>query len=462
MSILSWIRNRFPRRKAGDTSNSHSDTRREFVYLDEVSVYSILASRKDGIATQFTETQTYSLNSELSSSAGVGFSATRAKLDSKIQAGQVQGSQVLRKAIIQSSFKELYDIERPDLALRARVEGDVPKVRDADDLLRILGDNSGDGWLVDASTIHRGDLLEVHVELAAEPIFQMATLITAFSELTENKEVLFGRSITSQVSEMQAMAHLLDSMLVGLVPIRGRLLDYDCLTIEGREVLIHRSLLNEIEGGAQLQTQPAVVVGVAQGDLFWKDIRRVLFSRAPYTLFCRLATSGLTDTWNPIKFADVLTDIAPSFGEMVRKFNEEARLAMKAAPDVLQEGHGENSRGESEVIRCYTALLAGHHGAYLEPGVVDDLVLSMPRREGWLDSVDGRRPVFAHVTNRVDTELGVETPNDVAYELRNTAVNSVISIGTPATQMSRSGDGRTPLAAREEKFLDAEIVAIYW
>ena len=187
-----------------------------------------------------------------------------------------------------------------------------------------------------------------------------------------------------------------------------------------------------------------------------------MFSRAPYTLFCRLATNGLTDTWNLVKFADVLTDIAPSFREMVQKFSEEARLAMKRTPDVLQEVQGEDSRGESEVIRCYTALLAGHHGAYLEPGVVDDFVLSTPRKEGWLDSVDGRRPVFAHVTNRVNTELGVETPNDVAYELRNTALNSVVSIGTPATQVSRSGDGRTPLAAREEKLLDAEIVAIYW
>ena len=457
MSILSWIQNRLPRRKTGDTSNSPSDTRREFVYLDEVSVYSILASRKDGIATQFTETQTYSLNNEVSSSAGVGFSTTRAKLDSKIQAGEVQGSQVLRKAIIQTSFKELYDIERPDLALTARVEGEVPKVRDADDLLGILESNSGGGWLVDPSAIHRGELLEVHVELVAEPVFQMATLITTFGELIANKEMLFDRSITSQVSEMQAMAHLLDSMLVGLVPIQGRLQDYDCVTIEGKEVLVHRSLLNEMEDGTQLQTHPAFVVGVAQRDLFWKDIRRVLFSRAPYTVFCRLATSGLKDTWNPVKFADVLTDIAPSFGEMVQNFSEEARLAMEVTPNVLQEGHGQSSSGESEVIRCYTALLAGHHGAYLEPAIVDDLVLSSPRKEGWLDSVDGRRPVFAHVTGRVDTELGVETPNDVAYELRSTAVNSVISIGTPATR-----NGRTPLVARQEKFLDAEIIALYW
>ena len=153
-----------------------------------MSVYSILASQKDGIATQFTETQTYSLNNQISSSAGFGFSATRAELDSKLQAGEVQGSQVLRKAIIQTSFKELYDIERPHLALTSRVGSDVPKVREANDILKKVEGTAGGGWIVDPSTIHRGELLEVHVELVAEPIFQLATLISTFGELTENKE----------------------------------------------------------------------------------------------------------------------------------------------------------------------------------------------------------------------------------------------------------------------------------
>ena len=93
------------------------------------------------------------------------------------------------------------------------------------------------------------------------------------------------------LSEMQAMAHLLDSMLVGLVPIRGRLQHYDCVTIEGKEVLVHRSLLNEIEDGTQLQTHPAFVVGVAQRDLFWKDIRRVCSQElhTQYSVAWRLA-----------------------------------------------------------------------------------------------------------------------------------------------------------------------------
>ena len=462
MNITSWIRNLLPRRKAADTSSSPSETRREFVYLDEVSVYSILASQKDGIATQFTETQTYSLNNQISSSAGLGFSTTRAKFDSRMQAAEVQGSQVLRKAIIQTSFKELYEIERPHLAVTARIGRDQPKVREADDLLRVMEGTSGDGWLVDPSTIHRGELMEVRVELVAEPIFQLATLIASFGELTENQEALFGRSITAQVSEMQAMAHLLDGMLVGLVPIRGRLLDYDCVNIGGKELLVRRSLLNELDDGAQLQRCPAFVVGVAQRSLFWKDIRRILFSRAPHTLFCRLGTSGLTDTWNPVKFTDLLTDIAPSFGEMVQEFSDEARLAMKTVPDVLHENQRQDAGRESRVITRYAELLAEHHGATLKPDVLDDLSLSTPQNEGWLDSVDGRRPVFLHVTSRIDAELGVETSREVAYELRNAAVNSVVTDGRPVTQVSKSGDGKALLVGRQERFLDAEIVAIYW
>ena len=111
--IRNWLRGAKPRR---DPENS-TGLLREFVYLDEVSVYSILASRKGGIAAEFTESQTASLNSDVGGSLSVGFDATKAKLDSKLQASHVQGSQVLRKAIIQTSFKELYDIEQASLAL---------------------------------------------------------------------------------------------------------------------------------------------------------------------------------------------------------------------------------------------------------------------------------------------------------------------------------------------------------
>ena len=71
--IWTWFRNRTRTRSAS------SETLREFVYLDEVSVYSLLASREHGIATQFTERQTAALNSEVGSSFNIGFAGLGSK-----------------------------------------------------------------------------------------------------------------------------------------------------------------------------------------------------------------------------------------------------------------------------------------------------------------------------------------------------------------------------------------------
>ena len=175
MSVVSrirdWLRCAKPRRV---TQNS-TGLLREFIYLDEVSVYSILASRKGGIAAEFTESQAASLNTDVGGSLSVGFNATKAKLGSKRQSSHVQSSQVLRKAIIQTSFKELYDIERTSLALSLPDADCVPTVRTVADLEKRLGLPDKDDWLVDPSTLRRGELLEVEVDLGADPIFRMAS-----------------------------------------------------------------------------------------------------------------------------------------------------------------------------------------------------------------------------------------------------------------------------------------------
>ena len=52
--VRDWLRR--PRRRP--VTPSSDGLLREFVYLDEVSVYSILASRKGAIPIEFTENQT--------------------------------------------------------------------------------------------------------------------------------------------------------------------------------------------------------------------------------------------------------------------------------------------------------------------------------------------------------------------------------------------------------------------
>ena len=60
------------------------------------------------------------------------------------------------------------------------------------------------------------------MELESDPIFRMATIITTFFELMEDNEELFGNAISAQLPEIRSVARLLESLLAGLVPIRGR------------------------------------------------------------------------------------------------------------------------------------------------------------------------------------------------------------------------------------------------
>ena len=462
MSISSRLRTWFRRLKPQKTPEKLPGLLREFVYLDEVSVYSILASRKGAIATEFTESQTASLNSDVGGSVSVGFGGTKAKVDSKMQAGQVQGSQVLRKAIIQTSFKELYDIERASLALSSPDAHPMPTVKTVADIEETLDSLAKDNWLMDPRAIRRGELLEVEVELEADPIFRMASVITTLRELMEDNEELFGQAITTQLPQMRSMAQVLEGLLVGLVPIRGRLVDYTSASIGGRDVLIHRSLLDQIDRATWPETHTAFVVGVAQRDLFWKDIRRVLFSKARYTVFCRLATEGLAEKWHPVKVADVLAGIVPQFDEMIREFSEEARQAMAAGYLPSSSPTVEHGHNDSQVLEKYIALLATHHCQALTPTVIDSLIRGISPAEDWLSSVDSRRPIFAEVTRRVDATLGVETSNEVTYELRVAALVKAGLECTLAPQASSgSGQDQSPVFG-PERFLDTEIVAIYW
>ena len=463
MNVWSRIRNwlQGAKRKRG-TENS-TGLLREFVYLDEVSVYSILASRKGGIATEFTESQKASLNSDVGNSLSVGFGATKAKLDSKLQASHVQGSQVLRKAIIQTSFKELYDIERASLALSPPDADSMPPVHAIADLEKRLDQPVKDAWLVDPSTIRRGKLLEMEVELEADPIFRMASIITTLRELMEDNEHLFGNAIAAQLPQMRSMAQILEGLLVGLVPIRGRLVDYKSAKIGGRDVLVHRLLLQQMPPGTRPKTYPAFVVGVAQRDLFWKDIRRVLFSQAQYTVFCRLAISGLADKWHPVKVADMLTGVVPQFDELIREFSERAGQAMTASANASPIPVGQNKDPGTEIIKKYTELLATHHHSTLNPNVIDDLIQSISPEHDWLNTVDGRRPVFAGITQHVDKTLGVETPSEVAHDLRVSAMLNTGLAGAQAPQASSdSGHDVATVSSSQARFLDAEIIAIYW
>lgn len=469
MSIASRLSNWFRRLRRRWQKEGSYLGRREFVYLDEVSVLSILASWTEGIATEFSETQSTSQSTEDHGSLSVGFSGTKASFGNKMQTGQVNESQVLRKAIIQNSFRELYDIERLALALRLSSPDHIPPVDSTSDLEELLDSSEATGLLIDTSAFHRGDLLEVEVELEADPIFHLTTIISFFTELMGDGEELIERSVTAQLPELRSVARLLERLLAGLIPIRGRLVDYGYIQIRDRDFLVRQSLLDQIPIDERPKACPVILVGVGLNDLFWKDIRRVLFSKARYTVFCRLATSGLTDGWNPVKMLDVFSGIASDFNETIQGLGDE--LMMGFNKNVRPATHGkitdasttpltsEARRGDS-ILQNYVESLASYHERDIAQDHIRDLVRGTPRAEKWLDTVDDYRPTFEEVTKKVDALLEVQTSSDAAHDLRSRVLKD--SRREATVKLDSSTASCQHPEPRLEKFLDAEIIAIYW
>ena len=463
MSLASWVKDWLRRTARRPVTSSSDGLLREFVYLDEVSVYSILASRKGAIPTEFTENQTASLHRDVGSSIGIGTGFINTRLDSKLHASELRGSQVLRKSIIQASFKELYEIEQTALALSPLGGDCVPTVHAIPDLESRLGREPKDPWLVDPQTIHRGELMELQVELEADPIFRMTSIITTLRELMEDNEHLFGNEIAAKLPEMRSLARVLDGLLVGLVPIRGRLVDYRWTNIASRDVLVHQLLLDQLSPDTSLTVYPAFVVGVAQHDLFWKDIRRVLFSQAQYTVFCRIAVSGLANRWHPVKIAGVLEGIFPQFDELIRDFSEKASEAMHRTGDMQQTSTSHDEQLWKGIMEEYAQLILAHHGRSLDSEVIDSMIHRISPEPDWLDSVDGRRSVFNKITQYLDNALEIQICGELAYRTRNAVIQNAGAPNSLVHQTPhRDGHRSASIPGNHERFLDAEIIAIYW
>lgn len=456
--VQGWRR----RRKRQKAARKLDAPLREFVYLDDVSVYSLLASRLGPIATEFTNTETVSLNSEIGSSLGGSFGIAKAGVNSRVETGHTHGSQVLRKSIVQTAFKELYELEQDSLALRPMVDESAPAETMLSALEATVDSGTHKPWVIDPEQLRRGILVEAEVELETEPIFRVSAVITTILKIMEENVHLFGTDHASQTSDIRSVGRVLESLLAGLVPIRGRLIDYKAMEIRGQDMLVHRSAIEQLKADQQTVTRPVFVVGVAERSLFWKDIRRVLFSGSTYRVFCRISNGGLASEWRPVKLVDVLNEVNPLLGQQVSDIGDTALLAMEDAVAGSGATVSRNEDQQRAAIEQYAMLLAEHHGKELSPDAINSLETGLTNEGDWLDTVDKRRLVFSELTRRIDELIGVETSRDLAATYRVAAVADIgLGLGGTLAPSPPAGSPRqeTP---RDERFLDAEIVAIYW
>lgn len=458
MSVRARL-SRWRRRRRRDKAAAESAGAplREFVYLDDVSVYSLTASRLGSIATEFTDTERNTLGGEVESSVEGFGGIAKGSVRAKSSASREQTSQVLRKSIIQTAFKDLFELEHDRLVL-ASPQPPAPNVGELSDLAKLAG--AGD-WVIRPGSLERGALIELEVELEAEAVFRVNAVVSAFLEIVQEDLKVFGVSGPVGVTEARAMSRVLDKLLTGLVPLRGRAVDFVVIEIGGEELVVHRDVLDQLPAPSRPKVEPLLVVGVAEQRLFWKDIRRVLFSNSRFRLFCRISQTGLRDRWTPVKLTDVLKEIAPEFeAQLLGALGESALSAMGEAV-----AHSSNADDQERLLLqraadAFVEEVAEHHGAKLERTRARALAADAAERGGSLSTTDDRRQFFGQLLKQLDGELAVETSPEVAEACRVIAISEAgLGLGG---QLVPSAVHEPPQAARSARLLDTEIVAIYW
>ena len=451
------------RKRRGKAARGQAAPLREFVYLDEVSVYSLLASRLGPIAAELTEAESSSLLAETSGGVEVSTpGVAKARLGGRLHTTETRGLQIVRKAIIQAQFKELIDLEKHNLVLSPPVQDmNPPRVTRPDDLLKAIDQDDVDGWAIDPSNLQRGLLLELEVELDAEAIFRVSTILSSILEiLNENPELI---SSADRQGILQAMSanRILDRLFVGLVPLRGRAVRFQAVTIDGRELLIHNALLDQLQPDGRLSESPVFLVGVAEERLFWRDLRTVLFSRSRFTAMVRLGRDGLQDHWTPVKLVDVLKDVVPQLGELVEDAGEGLLKTMSEGGSSQNEEQLRRRAALRKALVIYAVQVAASEG--VDTSEIDlEAAGVLSLSEEALTTIEGRRKAFQAVTKRVEGLTGVSVDATTAAQERERALaraglnpdGSLVELSPAPYVAAQTSEG--------SRYLDAEIVAIYW
>lgn len=450
MSVFSKISSWFRRKKTPLNTSRVDLPLREFVYLDEVSLRSLLSSQTGEMIETRSEQRTDGSQSNLESSAGFAAPGlTKADITSRFQTSNSNSLQTSRKATVQSWFRELHSMT--DLRLIEPGHLGTP-VSEPSDLFSV--DNPC--IALPASDLERGKLVEFRVKLSADPIFHLGTMVSEFSGIVDESPQMFSDgAVRQQLDGFLPVNKVLQRMLAGLVPIRCEALDHVAVTPLDTEYLVRRECIENLD----IQTYPVQIVGVTEHLAYWKDLRRVLFSDAEFTILGRIARTGLQSSWTPIKLGDLFRVVAPDWDEQIN--------AAASNPFNLTSGGttvNVNEINLADALNHYKTAIEQIADNGLLPE--QDLLVSneigrlLPRAA----TVTGQRSAFQIIHDMMSAHLQVEIDAEKDSEMRASAREASGLTLFPAMSNSTTTIGGTAVTrdVSEPRLLDVEVVAIYW
>lgn len=433
---------------AGAGTVAHlSGALREFVYLDEVSVYSLTSSPDSPPPVTMSEEATSTSGEALKTSAEVAaVGLMKSGLGADLSSGRSNGLQIQRQFNIQSQFARLHQLYGTSFALTASM--DSAEIKSTDDLsvaLRHLQDNRRAALVEDLT---RGTLAELRVALRAHSMFDVAVFAKAAGGLIERHPELLQVPNLQEIRQMKDVGDFLNELMENLVPIEGQSSTYRHVTdADGQQWVADIRVLEKAFTG-KVTSSPLRVVGVAEQTSFWKDTRRILHSDAEYDVLGRVSRSGLRTDWSPVKLTDAFDRVVPGVGHTLSR-------ALDTLKHLGVDATGADDAPNTLLLAAMklTEDLASRHEVE-SPTVAAATLQSLLTISGGLEE---QLTLLNRVTDDFYSQFDhLERDADVAASLRQDAWRSAQTlVALPQANPSAVVEPE-PLA------LELEFVAMYW
>lgn len=368
---------------------------REFVYLDETSVTSLVAAtERNGIPETVTEQLTKAAESETKSSFGGGVGKLKVGLEGRLKSSETSSRQVVRRTVVQGRFDILKRKLVPRIVPASSVDArwyqrPIAPMASLSEVERAMHMLRHKRLSLPVRDLQRGDVLEISVLLDVDPVYRMLTVMTSMLEMVKGRESFLGVD-ARQILDVMPLAEVLDHMLVGLVPIRGTAVDIRLVAIGGEHYLLSSDL---IAPGSALDDLAEVVevVGMSEINSYWKDLRHVLFAKDRYTAYVRLVTPGVRKDWNPVKLTEVFKSASIDIVDQVLALPRAFEAGIRG-----EEGADASGAGEAW-IRCLTEFGNQLNETYDSPAseaLIAEAVVQAVMSSGDVSDLDDRRATF--------------------------------------------------------------------
>lgn len=412
---------------------------KEFVYLDEAALISLLSSTTGGITQQQTTSQKKRISSSITGSLG--------SVGASIGSEEQKSKETVQKYVIQSNFKELYEIRKKDLVVsdHANLQPNIDAiaVEDADTEF-LLQEGSPE-----IKTISRGELIELDATLESSDIYEYFQVFDVFEDIVESfsTEKEFQKQLREQgilTDEIAMILELMETLMAGLVPIECKLSNYGVCGDE-QNVIVSKEWASE----NGFETEDLYLAGFIDEENLWQEPSRVLFNESEFTVYARLDSPVPNKDWSPLKLVDVLSSVFPDAAQEVENL-----------PSVFEESNtSEPVENDFEgAVREYLETLEEQADGNFPDESINDVIdrLGHPIVA---DSNEKKEEILQDAEEVIDDEI---LDKDIAKYVDNIPRKRSDFIESRSNESTTMSELSTPSEDTDQIFLETNFVAIYW